>query len=84
MIQRMFFTLTTKILKLELTDKDYVGCTVAQFLLSSDYALKSQVPKINGLGSYGFLFDQTKSQMHQINNQIPFCNKCSHFFLTAG
>lgn len=57
MIQRRTFTLKTQILKLEVSEKDYVGHTVDQFLLSTEYALKkkSKASKINGLGSFGFL-----------------------------
>lgn len=43
MIQRKIFVLTKKTINLEISEKDYVGHTVAQFLLSTEYAfLKNQ------------------------------------------
>lgn len=76
--------MTTKILKLELSEKDYVGCTVGLVsALYTEYALKKsrKVSKINGLGSFGFLCLIKQKQIHQINNQVPFCNSVPSFSL---
>lgn len=50
MIQRRTFTLTTQIRKLEVCEKDYVGHTVDQFLVSTEYALKKNQKYLKLMG----------------------------------
>lgn len=75
MIYKEGSSLTTNILKLELSEKRLYWYTMTQFLLYAEYTFKKsrKVSKTYELGSFGQL-DQIEKYIHQINNQIPVCN----------